>query len=191
MGSDITLFVGGASSGKSRLAEACAERLASSRLYIATLRPMDAEAELRVARHRARRGAGWQTVEAGAQLRASLEACPEAGVLLLDSLGSWISGMLCQVYAPDKGIQDSFPASPAQLDQCEEGVQQELEAFFAALPALTRPLVVVSEEAGLGLVPADPLSRRFRDILGRSNQRLAACANRVQLVSCGLALRLK
>ena len=69
--------------------------------------------------------------------------------------------------------------------------RQELEAFFAALPALTRPLVVVSEEAGLGLVPADPLSRRFRDILGRSNQRLAACANRVQLVSCGLALRLK
>ncbi len=200
---DITLFVGGASCGKSRLAEACAEGLAAQRLYIATMRPQDAEARHKVARHRARRDESWQTVEAGAHLCACLHAAPEAGVLLLDSLGTWISGMLCRVYAQESCALQAIKEGPDQedcdqedwgqdnLDRNEAALEEELEAFFAALPTLKRPLIVVSEEAGLGLVPADPLSRRFRDILGRTNQRLAACASGVHFVSCGLALRLK
>ncbi|MDO5536531.1 MAG: bifunctional adenosylcobinamide kinase/adenosylcobinamide-phosphate guanylyltransferase [Desulfovibrionaceae bacterium] len=189
----LVLVVGGASSGKSLLAERCAAGLAERRLYVATMKVFDRESERRVAEHRARRGEGWQTAEACADLAGALNSCPEAGVVLVDSFGVWLAGMLAGVYEPAAGrAEDSSPEqAETEMDARESGLAERLDAFARALEERTRPVVVVSDEAGLGLVPADRLSRRFRDLLGRANRRLAGIADSVFFVSCGLPLRLK
>ena len=162
-----TLYVGGASSGKSLCAERCTLTLARPCLYVATLRAslLDDETRLRVARHKDRRGSEWLSVETGADLALALALHPEARAVLLDSVGTWISGIL--------------------WDTQGQGTEKSGNA------RVSRPVVVVSEEVGLGLVPTDPLARMFTEILGRANQLLAGIAQRVIFVSCGLELVLK
>ncbi len=172
----VTLYVGGASSGKSLLAERRCEEIAAERLYVATMRPGDEESLRRVAVHRARRGAGWTDVEAGMDLAACLGEEPSRGVVLVDGVGLWIAGMLFGLYGP---------CDP------ERDIPARVEDFCRGLAASRRPCVVVTDEAGMGLVPSDGTSRRFRTILGNTNQRLALAADSVYFVSCGLALRLK
>lgn len=175
--SGLHLYVGGAASGKSAAAERRACELAERRLYIATLKPADEESGQRVARHRARRDGSWQTVEAGAELAAALGACPECGVVLVDGLGAWVSAMLCGIHGGTSDLEKELAA--------------RFQDFLEALEECWRPVVVVSEEVGMGLVPADAVSRAFREELGRANQRLAAMASEVVLVACGLELPLK
>ncbi len=178
--SGLYLYVGGAASGKSAAAERRACGLAESRLYVATLKPADEESEHRVARHRVRRDGSWKTVEAGADLAATLGACPECGVVLVDGLGAWMSAMLCGIHG--------------RATDPEKELAARFQDFLDALEALEecgRPVVVVSEEVGMGLVPADAVSRTFREELGCANQRLAAVAKEVVLVACGLELPLK
>ena len=159
----ITLVLGGARSGKSEVAELIAARLAGPVTYLATLEPGDDPGlAARIEAHRARRPAGWRTVEAGAELPAALRSVP--GPVLVDALGPWVA------------------ASP--------GMIVDAGALCAALTGRAADTVVVSEEVGLGVHPATESGRRFRDALGTLNQSVAAVADEVLLVVAGRILRL-
>ncbi len=165
----LTLVTGGTRSGKSTWAEGLAVASRRPRRYIATAQAFDDEMQERITRHRAQRGAGWITVEAPLELAAALaEARPEE-VVLVDCLTLWLTNHL---------LADHDLATEAAL----------LVDGLLDCPA---PVICVTNEVGWGIVPADPLSRRFRDEQGRLNQRLAAQAGLVVAVLCGLPLALK
>ncbi|RMF38762.1 MAG: bifunctional adenosylcobinamide kinase/adenosylcobinamide-phosphate guanylyltransferase [Alphaproteobacteria bacterium] len=168
-GFQCALVLGGARSGKSDLAEALLQAMAPPRLYIATAEPRDAEMAARIARHRARRGAGWQTVEAPRDIAGALRAADPARPVLVDCLTLWLSNLMEAGADPDAGFD-------------------ELAAVLATRPG---PAVLVSNEVGLGLVPETALGRAFRDAQGRLNQRAAAHADLVVFVAAGLPLVLK
>ncbi len=172
-------FVGGASCGKSALAQRLVESWSPRRLYVATLAPADGDSEslARIARHQRARGAGWTLAECRGDLGAMLAQAPAGTAVLVDAVGPWIAGLLCGSYPC--GVLD------------EAGVKDAIEAFAKAFASNRGPCCVVSDEAGMGLVPPDPLSRSFRELLGYANRLLAGSAQDAYFVSCGLALRLK
>jgi adenosyl cobinamide kinase/adenosyl cobinamide phosphate guanylyltransferase len=165
----ITLVLGGARSGKSRYAEGVvADLRAPQAVYIATAEAGDAEMRARIAEHRARRGAGWITIEAPLDLAGALD---EAGgrPALIDCLTLWVSNLM-------QGSRD---------------VGAEGERLTGALAQARAPVVLVSNEVGLGIVPENALARAFRDHAGRLNQRIAQAADRVVFIAAGLPLILK
>lgn len=178
----LVLFVGGVRSGKSALAQAWAEARAPRRLFVATCRVADAEMERRVRLHRAARGSRWACREVPLEVPAALDAfwttedAPRAedrpGVVLLDCVSMWLANLL------EAGHGDA-----AVLDR--------VDALAASLGRRRVPVAVVTAETGLGLVPPSPLGRRFLDLLGLANQRLARAASHVILVACGLPLALR
>ena len=158
-----TLVLGGAASGKSRYAESLFDGPA---VYIATAEAGDAEMAARIARHRARRGPCWTTVEAPCRLPEALRQASDMPVLA-DCLTLWLSNALAAGREPDTG------------------------ALLEALASRSRQTVLVSNETGMGLVPSTPLGRRFREAQGRLNQEVARIADRVVFVAAGLPLMLK
>ncbi len=171
----LTLVLGPVRSGKSAFAERlCAA--AGVGTYLATAVASDGEMADRIAAHRARRPAGWRTVELGGAGAAPLPRLPPAGPVLLDGLGLWLAPRL--------------PAAPGPAGETE--ALAALDRLLAsARPSARRPLVVVSEEVGWGVVPTSPAGRRFRDLLGLCNQRCAAAADQVVLVVAGCPLWLR
>ncbi|HEX3828746.1 MAG TPA: bifunctional adenosylcobinamide kinase/adenosylcobinamide-phosphate guanylyltransferase [Sporichthyaceae bacterium] len=172
------LFLGGARSGKSAAAEARAVAVAGSRsvVYVATapLRPDDPEWTARITEHRARRPAGWQTVETGdvvAELRA-------AGVVLVDCLSLWLTRVMDEANA-----WDGAAGAAAQVDR-------RCAALTGAWRAATGYVIAVSSEVGLGVVPVSPAGRLFRDRLGQLNAAVAQASDEVALVVAGRLLRL-
>ena len=164
----LTLVIGGARSGKSRYAEALIAAQLPPWTYVATAEAGDHEMIARIRTHRKRRGAHWRTVEAPRDLQAAL-ATGAGGPVLVDCLTLWLSNLML-----------------AEMD-----VEQEIEKLEAALTAAAAPVVLVANEVGLGIVPEFPLGRRFRDMQGMLNQRMAARADRVVLMVAGLPLAVK
>lgn len=165
----VTLVLGGARSGKSRYAEALVERL-PARVYLATAEARDGEMADRIARHRARRGAGWSTVEAPVDLAEAVAAAAGPGrAVLVDCLTLWLGNLM------------------------EAGRDIDVEAgrLSEALGAVAGPVVLVSNEVGHGIVPDNALARRFRDHAGRLHQAVAAVAASVVFVAAGLPVALK
>ncbi|MCB0162898.1 MAG: bifunctional adenosylcobinamide kinase/adenosylcobinamide-phosphate guanylyltransferase [Anaerolineae bacterium] len=176
---NLILILGGARSGKSSYAEKLAAEMGQGVLYIATAEARDEEMAVRIAIHRQTRPGHWQTLEASNEIgRAllALEAKPQ--VMLLDCMTLLVSNILL--------AQESEPEAAI-----EAVVQTEIEALIAAQTQLDIPLIIVSNEVGLGLVPPYPLGRVYRDILGRANQRLAAEANKVIFMVAGLPMTVK
>ncbi|MGE4220760.1 MAG: bifunctional adenosylcobinamide kinase/adenosylcobinamide-phosphate guanylyltransferase [Alphaproteobacteria bacterium] len=165
----VTLVLGGARSGKSRHAEALVESHPGPCIYLATATPGDGEMAARIAAHRDRRGPRWQTVEEPLALAEALHAAaaPDRAVLV-DCLTLWISNLM-----------------GAGRDVDAVG-----DALAASLPA-AGPVVFVSNEVGLGIVPDNAAARAFRDHAGRLHQTVAARADSVLFVAAGLALPLK
>lgn len=166
---DLSFVVGGARSGKSRLAEGLATGSGLTRRYIATAQAWDDEMRDRIARHRADRGAGWITVEAPLDLAAALAGAREGEVVLIDCATLWLSNHLL----------------------AEHDLESETSTFLSALAACPAPVVVVSNEVGWGIVPENALARAFRDAQGRLNQQIAARAGLVVGVMAGLPMVLK
>jgi len=181
----LTLILGGARSGKSSYAEVLAPRLGRRVLYVATAEALDEEMRARVAAHRARRPAGWQTLEVPLNVGAALEASPQAAgadVILVDCLSLLVSNVLLS----------RWPEAPEPDVETAMGwVQAEVDALLAARQRLGAQLVVVSNEVGLGVVPAYALGRTYRDCLGWANQALARIAGQVILMFAGLPVDLK
>lgn len=163
----LTLVLGGARSGKSRHAEALIARAAPPWTYVATAEALDDEMRDRIAHHRVRRDARWRTVDAPLDLAGSISRLSSPA--LIDCLTLWLSNVML----------------------AERDVEADSERLLAALAAAPGPLVAVSNEVGLGLVPETPLGRAFRDAQGRLNQRVAAAADRVVFMAAGLPLNLK
>jgi adenosylcobinamide kinase / adenosylcobinamide-phosphate guanylyltransferase len=164
----LTLVLGGARSGKSGYAERLVTASPPPWIYVATAEPGDAEMAERIARHRARRGAGWTTLETPRDLVGALAAYGTKP-MLVDCLTLWLSNAL--------------------LARAE--VIAEIECLEAALAQAEGPLVLVTNEVGFGIVPDNPLGRRFRDAQGLLNQRIASRADRVVLMVAGLPLTIK
>lgn len=166
--SRLTLVLGGARSGKSGYAEGLIAALAPPWIYAATAEPRDEEMRARIAAHRARRGQSWQTVEAPHELAETIVLAQPAPVLV-DCLTLWLSNLML-----------------AAVD-----IDAEIARLERALEAAAAPVVLVSNEVGSGIVPEHPLGRRFRDLQGVLNQRMAARADRVVLMVAGLPLAVK
>jgi adenosylcobinamide kinase / adenosylcobinamide-phosphate guanylyltransferase len=167
----LTLVLGGARSGKSRHAEALARGTGLGRVYVATAEAFDDEMRERIAKHRADRIAdGWTTLEAPLDLPEALDRSSAADtVVLVDCLTLWLSNLML----------------------AEQDVASAQHALLATLAAAPGPIVLVSNEVGMGLVPETALGRRFRDAQGRLNQAVAAVADKVIFVAAGLPLVLK
>jgi adenosylcobinamide kinase/adenosylcobinamide-phosphate guanylyltransferase len=176
------LILGGARSGKSRLAQQRAAADGRPVTVIATAEAGDAEMAARIARHRAERPGHWRTVEAPRALAAALRRAAGADrCVVVDCLTLWLANLM-------SGAEDlPEPRDSARLP----ALATEREALLAALPALPGRILLVANEVGLGLVPETPLGRLFRDEAGRLNQQLAALAGRVTFVAAGLPLELK
>jgi adenosylcobinamide kinase / adenosylcobinamide-phosphate guanylyltransferase len=165
----LTLVLGGARSGKSRYAEWLIATYPPPWIYVATAEAGDDEMAERIAAHRARRDAAWQTVEAPHELAGALNATPAGAAVLVDCVTLWLSNLL------ESGLDI----------ETETGNLQEV------LTARAGPTVIVSNEVGLGIVPDNALARRFRDIQGALNQRPAAQAQRVIMMVAGVPVAVK
>lgn len=188
----MILILGGARSGKSSFAEQKARELGGDAvLYVATSEAKDDEMRLRIQKHRSARPAGWQTLEVPVQLVPAIQACGSpAQVILVDCITFLVSNHLMAASEP---IGDPFgsPATDPFNEVIEEAVRADVRALaqFARQNDLT--LLVVSNEVGMGLVPAYDLGRAYRDLLGRANQDLASQADEVYLMVAGLPMFLK
>jgi adenosylcobinamide kinase/adenosylcobinamide-phosphate guanylyltransferase len=185
--SRLILVTGGARSGKSTYAERLAQRSGRSVAYIATATAGDDDMRDRIARHQAARPASWQTIEEPLHLANAVQrAASLADIILLDCITVWLSNWLL--------LQDeltSVESTPASV--YSEGALQEIEALLKEARALNaqQRLVIVTNEVGLGIVPAFALGRVYRDVLGAVNRRLAQEAARVYLLVAGLAVDIK
>ena len=169
----VTFITGGARSGKSRLAEELAAGFGAPRGYLATAAAGDAEMAARIARHQARRGEAWQTLEEPCDILAVLRGHDGwFRVVLVDCVTLWLTNLLLHY----------GEAGPALAD---------VRALAAAFGELSTPLILVSNEVGMGIVPENALARSFRDLAGEANEILAAASDEVYVCFSGLLLKLK
>ena len=167
----LALVLGGARSGKSRWAVAQARRLAGNRVtFIATARPLDPDMEARIRRHREARPSAWETLEAPLEVAQALRKARHP-VVVLDCVTVWVANLL--------------------LEKGEDAVLPGVEALLAAWRETGKTLLAVSNEVGMGVVPATALGRTYRDLLGQVNQRLMAAAQEAVLLVAGHPLVLK
>jgi adenosylcobinamide kinase/adenosylcobinamide-phosphate guanylyltransferase len=170
---EVLLVTGGCRSGKSRYAQKWAEERASERLFLATARVTDEEMAERIRKHQEMRGKGWITVEEPTGVaRAIRKHGASVQVILIDCVTIWLSNLLLE------GLSD-----PEILER--------VEALKAVLNRSSASVAMVTNEVGWGIVPDHPLGRRFRDLAGTVNQRLAAVADKVVLMAAGLPITLK
>jgi len=165
----VTLVLGGARSGKSRYAESLIAASPRPWVYIATAEARDDEMAARIAEHKARRAAGWQTIEAPHEVPEALRAAPQDAAVLVDCLTLWLSNLMHARFDIDK-------------------MTTHLEEALASRAGAT---VLVANEVGLGIVPDNALAREFRDRQGTLNQLVARAADRVVFMTAGLPLTLK
>lgn len=166
----LTLVLGGAASGKSAFAEGVVGKTGRPRVYVATAQAFDTEMAEKIAAHRESRGPGWRTLEAPVDVAAALAGVEAGEIVLLDCATLWLSNVMLSDHS---------------------ALPDAVEGLFEALAACPAPVVVVSNETGMGIVPEHRLGRDFRNAQGRLNQRLAARAETVIFVAAGLPLFLK
>jgi len=215
----LVLIIGGARSGKSSFAEQLAASSGRPVAFIATATADDNEMRERIARHRASRRRQWHTLEEPLDLSGAARRASElADVLLLDCVTLWLGNVLSQASKQHESAP-IHPANAAsrlvlrtqagckEKDDKEEEVEElslpgrlfdesalkEIEALLTVVKELApgKTLIVVTNEVGLGVVPAYPLGRLYRDTLGYVNQQLARAADRVYLMVAGIAVDIK
>lgn len=166
-----TLVLGGARAGKSRYAEGLIDGSgAASAVYIATAQAGDIEMATRIAAHRAQRSGTWLTVEEPLELAEAVSANAQTGrPILVDCLTLWLANLLGAGEDPDEAT----------------------DHLLQAMGTAPCPVILVSNEVGLGIVPDNALAREFRDHAGRMHQRIAAAIERVVFVAAGLPMLLK
>jgi adenosylcobinamide kinase/adenosylcobinamide-phosphate guanylyltransferase len=168
----LTLLLGGARSGKSKLAVRAAQAWEGSVLFVATGTAEDAEMAARIERHRAERPAGWATLEEPTALTEAVRGADPGTCVVVDCLSLWVANLL-------------------RLGWDDERVEAEAEAAARVAAEREAQTVVVSNEVGLGIVPETALGRRYRDLLGRVNGIFAAAADDPFFVVAGRKLRLE
>ena len=167
----LVVLVGGARAGKSALAADLARPWAGPVVFIATAEAGDEEMRSRIERHRAERPAGWTAVEEPLQLRDALVGLDDGTLAVLDCLTLWVANLL-------------------ERGDSEQEILAEAVAVAAVARARAAPVLVVTNEVGLGIVPATPSGRAYRDLLGRVNSTFVEQADRAALVVAGRLLQL-
>lgn len=169
------LVIGGSRSGKSDYAEALAQAWSCPRYYLATCPPCqdhDPEMQARIVAHQQRRlGLGWQTVEEPIAIERVLGTMPEDASVLIDCLTLWVSNLMFADQASALG---------------EDQMEMRAKEVLSAIGSRDGQVIMVTGEVGCGLVPELPLARRYRDLVGRCNQVMAAGADQVAHVVCGI-----
>ncbi len=169
----LSLILGGARSGKSAYALTLGERYPEPRAFLATAQALDQEMAERIERHRRTRSPTWETIEEPLKIIEALEGLERRyGVVVLDCLTLWLSNLL--------GLEPDGTRA-----------QQEVTRFAQWVVRFPIPLIVVTNEVGLGIVPEHPTARLFRDLTGLANGELARVAEEVYVMFAGLPLRLK
>ncbi len=166
---DLTIILGGARSGKSAFAERLAGLAGLEKVYIATAVPFDDEMETRIAEHRVSRGEGWLNIEAPDELPDALKNAPDGAVVLVDCLTLWLTNRMMS----------------------DADIEAETGQLLDAVELAGTPVIMVSNELGMGLVPEGEFSRKFRDAQGRLNQRIADRASLAVFVVAGQPLVMK
>ncbi len=178
----LTLVLGGARSGKSSYAQRQVERRGNGQklLYVATAEAQDEDMLSRIQRHRSERSEIWRTLEEPLDLASALPpVAPLSGIVLIDCITLLVSNLLIKLEA-------ELP-----VEEIEKQILAEIEKILAVYRSGTASWWLVSNEVGLGIVPAYPLGRSYRDALGRVNARLAAEADQVIFMVAGLPLAVK
>ena len=160
----LVFLLGGARSGKSALAVRLAERSGLPVTFLATAEARDEEMAERIARHRAARPTSWTTIEEPVDILGALDLVPAESCLVLDCLSLWVSNV---------------------LERGAEAIERQAEKAAARVAAREPLCVAVSNEVGLGIVPASDLGRRYRDLLGRVNVIWAEAASEAAFVAAG------
>ena len=169
----MIFITGGCRSGKSRFALDYANQHFSKKIYLATAEALDEEMVLRVENHKKARGPEWKTVEEPLRVVEKIVACgDQADVILLDCLTLWLTNLLLK-WDDDSKIMD------------------EVKRLVETLKQAQATLIVVTNEVGMGIVPDNPLGRRFRDLSGMANQTIAKAADTVVFMVSGIPLLLK
>ena len=186
--SSLIFILGGARSGKSDYALERARQLADDQpvLFIATAQAGDGEMAERIARHRTERPDHWQTLEAplhvGSALTAYLaQAEIQPTAIVVDCLTLWVSNLL---FASADVESEPYLQLQARMDA-------EISAFLTAVKTARYPVIVVSNEVGLGIVPLGRISRIYQDLIGRANRQVAAAADQAIFLLAGIPLDLK
>lgn len=186
MSNRLTLVLGGIRSGKSAFAEKLVRQLGQPTWYLATGQVTDAEMFDRIRRHRLRRPASWTTLEEplepGQALASALggidHPIDHPSVVLIDSLDTWVSNLL---------LKHESQTAP----ELESLTMSRVDQLLKASQHPSTSVVMVSSEVGLSLVPPNELGRRFQDLQGLVNQRVAAAADQVYLVVAGIPVEIK
>ena len=166
----VTLVLGGARSGKSSFAEKLVSERAGPRAYIATAQARDDEMAARIKRHQQDRGENWTTCEEPVEISKTVRQISKGHpVILIDCLTLWLSNLMEAGHDVDKATDD----------------------LIEVLQQISGDVVMVANEVGLGIVPANALARAFRDEAGRMNMRIAEAADTVYFVAAGLANKMK
>lgn len=175
----VHLITGGCRSGKSARAQKLAESLPGPRAYLATCPVIDDEMRQRIRKHQqARAKSKWLTIEEPLLLAEAISRAGKFNVILVDCVTLWINNLMYQAQLKGKSVSE---AQVARL--CRQ--------TLLACGNRAGDVIFVTNEVGLGIVPDNAMARRYRDLVGRANQSLAAGAHHVEFVSCGIPLTLK
>ncbi|MDR2350228.1 MAG: bifunctional adenosylcobinamide kinase/adenosylcobinamide-phosphate guanylyltransferase [Deltaproteobacteria bacterium] len=173
---DLTVFIGGAKSGKTKAALREASRHPAPRIYLATAQGLDLEMTERIKRHQRERGDDWRTLESPLDPASSISALKGSDPVLMDCLTLWFSNLML-----------AKPFEEQDISYYEDKVEELVRAFGD----YGGPSILVSNELGSGIVPMDPAARLYRDAVGLAHQRLAQSAKDVWFVVAGIPLKLK
>jgi len=174
----MILVTGGCRSGKSGYAQKIAESAPGVKTYIATCPCLDDEMAERIRKHKEMRKSRWVTIEETLDLAGALSAAHKSPVILVDCLTLWVNNLLYQAEILKKDFTEAD-----MIWQCQK--------VFDACASISGRVIFVTSEVGMGIVPADSLSRRFRDLAGRCNQIMAEKADSVIAMISGIPLTLK
>jgi len=184
---NIVLITGGARSGKSTYAEMLAKETKGDVLYIATSIPFDDEMKDRVKKHKERRPSNWNTFEGYKNLKQVFHnEDMKFDTILLDCITIMVTNLMF-----DKAGDKFDDLNDQDIDIMESEILQEISNFLNEAEKSLKTIIIVTNEIGCGIVPEYKMARVFRDIAGRVNQYIASRANEVNLVVCGIPIKIK
>lgn len=180
----IIMVTGGARSGKSTYAEKLCRNKNENVVYIACAKVTDDEMAERIKKHQQSRPSAWQTLEQYKNF-AGLTDKTEGDVYLLECVTTMVTNLMF-----DENV-DFEKCTEHEINQIEQKILEEVKSLIAEFAETHKTLVIVTNEVGMGLVPAYRLGRIFRDIAGRINRYIAECADEVYCIISGLPMKLK
>jgi adenosylcobinamide kinase/adenosylcobinamide-phosphate guanylyltransferase len=180
----LTLITGGARSGKSSFAEELANKSGGNVLFVATATASDAEMAERIRRHRAGRPAAWTTLEVNCGLAAAFDGkIRDFQVVIIDCITLLTNNIFCRYINANDELSDA--------EQAEMDCHAEIDSLLAGIKKSNAHFIIVTNEVGEGIVPVNRLSRVYRDVLGKLNQKIAREADTVYLMVAGIPLTVK